>query len=299
MEKKRFGFILNCSGMGDCLYAIPFIKKCFLNYGDTTVYDIFTYHPDLFRACPYVEGVYSRDDVQTLSNYIKSYPSKELFKLENIQHSEIDTIDFISIPAEGIQLSFREKGLEYFPQEADNAQKFDVVLNTSQTWPSRSWVPANWQRLADELLALGKTVAVVGKDVVGDGAYKHSPPLLGSHNLVNILSLDQTYFTISKAGLFVTCQNGLSVLSSATDTEIVVLDMSIEWSKRAMYRHENPFHKVTYIKGQCQIYCSHGNSCPLPANMEIFKCIPDYDAVRDIVLKKLALSLPKNKGATT
>ena len=42
-------------------------------------------------------------------------------------------------------------------------------------------------------------------------------------NLVNRLSLDQTYYTIRKAGLFVTGQNGLSVLAGATDTRIVVL----------------------------------------------------------------------------
>jgi len=51
----------------------------------------------------------------------------------------------------------------------------------------------------------------------------------------------------------VSCQNGLSVLAGATDTEIVVLDMSIEWSKRAVYRNDNPFHKITYVKGNCAI----------------------------------------------
>lgn len=294
-EKKRFGFILNCSGIGDCLYAIPFIKRCFLRYGDTTVYDIFTHHPQLFLACPYLERVYLRTDTQTLEDYANVHRTKELFKFEDIQHSEVDTMDFISLPAEGIQLSFREKTLEYFPQETDTALQFDVVLNTSQTWPSRSWPLENWQRLADELMALGKTVAVVGKDVGADGARKRSPPLSGCHNLVNTLSLDQTYFTIRKAGLFVTCQNGLSVLSGTTETETIVLDMSIEWSKRAIYRHENPFYKVEYVKGQCSIYCCAVNTCPRPENNGVFKCIPDYATVRTAVLKKLTQNLPKKQ----
>jgi len=58
------------------------------------------------------------------------------------------------------------------------------------------------------------------------------PPLQGNvTNLVNALSLDQTYFTLAKAGLFVSGQGGLTVLAGATDVEIVVLGLSIEWSK--------------------------------------------------------------------
>ena len=106
-------------------------------------------------------------------------------------------------------------------------------------------------------------------------------------NLTNALSLDQTYYTLRKAGLFVTCQNGLSVLAGATGTEIVVLDMSIEWSKRAIYRDDSPFHKVTYVKGGCEIYCASGFKCVLPNPAEHFKCVPTYEAVEAAVLAKL------------
>jgi len=82
-----------------------------------------------------------------------------------------------------------------------------------------------------------------------DQMQKHSPVLQRCTNLINQLSLDQTYYTIRKSKMFVSCQNGLSVLSGATDVEVVVLDMSIEWSKRAIYRNENPHYKATYVKG--------------------------------------------------
>ena len=159
--------------------------------------------------------------------------------------------DFISVPLGLGELSFREKQLEYFPVEPDAAERFDVVLNTSMTWRTRSWTMENWQRLADALLARGLTVAVVGKDVTSpaDAIVKRSAPLAGCRNLVDQLTLDQTYFTIRKARLFVSCQNGLSVLAGATDTEIVVLDMSIEWSKRAVYRGENAPHVCKHVRG--------------------------------------------------
>jgi ADP-heptose:LPS heptosyltransferase len=201
----------------------------------------------------------------------------------------MDTFDFISIPLGIGELSFREKQLEYFPVEEDMAESFDVVLNTSITWPSRSWAIENWQRLADALRARNLTVAVVGKDIqsTADKMHKRSPGLSGCRNLANQLSLDQTYFTIRKSRLFVSCQNGLSVLAGATDTEIVVLDMSIEWSKRAIYRSEDPHYKVTYVKGDCQIYCTYADSCPLNESSEDFKCIPGYQKVAAVIFEKL------------
>lgn len=286
---EREGLVLFCAGMGDGLFAIPVLRKLVALHPDKT-FDLITRQPELFRACPYVDKVMDFDD-PAVGDYSVM---RKLFDVEQLRHWEIDTMDFISVPAGLGQLSFREKRLEYFPQEEDRAQAYDVVLNTSVTWPTRTWKLENWQRLANTLTAKGLRVAVVGKDVDSpvDGMHKLSPPLDGCENLVNRLSLDQTYFTIKKAGLFVSCQNGLSVLAGTTDTEIVVLGMSIEWSKRAIYRHDSPFHKITYANGACDLHCaSSQNACPRPdfkfdGN---FKCVPAYDVVEAAVLAKLSL----------
>jgi len=279
---KRVGLKLMCEGIGDCLYAIAVIKKLYLRFRGQICFDVFTYHPALFQRCPYVNEAYLIQDKQErhYDNVLK------LFEFDKLKHYTMDTYDFISIPLGLGGLSFREKQLEYFPVEEDQAESFDVVLNTSNTWPSRSWPVENWQRLADAMTQKGKTVAVVGKDVqsVDDSMLKHSPALQRCTNLVNQLSLDQTYYTIRKSKLFVSCQNGLSVLSGATDTEIVVLDMSIEWSKRAIYRNEDPHYKVTYVKGDCAAYCCESFRCSLPDNQGLFKCIPSYERVEKVVL---------------
>jgi hypothetical protein len=253
-------------------------------------FDLFTHHPGLFKACPYVATVHSIRDEAALKGY--KFKTRSLFEPDKLPHWSMDTFDFVSVPLGLGGLSFREKQLEYFPTEEDAAESFDVVLNTSMTWVSRSWPLENWQRLANALTERGLAVAVVGKDVssTADAMVKRSAPLAGCRNLVNALSLDQTYFTIRKARLFVSCQNGLSVLAGATDTEIVVLDMSIEWSKRAIYRNENPFHKVTYVKGRCGIYCGTDNKCPLPVEEGQFKCVPSYEAVEGAVFSRLGIS---------
>lgn len=287
---ERVGLVLTCEGLGDCLYAMAVIKRLQRQFNNQHCFDLFTHLPDLFRACPYVDKVYSIKDDTQLRNY--AFKISTLFELDKLPHWAMDTFDFISVPLKIGELSFREKQLEYFPVEADSAECFDVVLNTSMTWPSRSWLLENWQQLADVLIKRGLTVAVIGKDVYSDAdkMQKRSQPLQGCRNLVNQLSLDQTFYTIRKCKLFVSCQNGLSVLAGATDTEVIVLDMSIEWSKRAIYRHEDPHYKATYVKGSCDIYCCNSQKCPRPENQGEFKCIPNYQQVLDAVLKKLNLA---------
>ncbi len=286
-QTERVGLVLACEGLGDCLFALAVIRKMKAEARGRYRFDLFTHHPGLFKACPYVEEVYPIGDEAALRGY--PHKTTRLFDLQKLPHWSMDTFDFVSVPVGIGTLSFREKQLEYFPVEEDRAEAFDVVLNTSMTWPSRSWPIGNWQRLGDELARRGFSVAVVGKDVTStaDGMVKRSAALAGARNFVNALSLDQTYFTIRKARLFVSCQNGLSVMAGATDTEIVVLDMSIEWSKRAVYRNDNPFHKITYVKGNCAIYCASGLKCPLPDPAEHFKCVPTYEAVEAAVLAKL------------
>jgi hypothetical protein len=283
---ERLGLILGCRGIGDCLFAMAVIRKMHASVQGRCAFDLFTHQPELFRACPWVATAQLLDDAA-----IRTYPhgKRVLFELDKLPHWAMDTFDFVSVPLGIGTLSYREKQLQYFPVEADAAQSFDVVLNTSMTWVSRTWPLERWQRLANALSARGLSVAVVGKDVVNpsDAMLKRSLPLEGVTNLTNALSLDQTYFTIRKAGLFVTCQNGLSVLAGATDTEVVVLDMSIEWSKRAIYRNDSPLHKATYVKGACTIYCGTANKCPLPDPADHFKCVPTYEAVEAAVMAKL------------
>jgi len=284
---ERIGLVLACQGLGDCLFAQAVIRKLHTMHKAIHKFDLFTHHPDLFRACPYVEEIHLITDKARRDEY--PHKAMLMFEPQKFPHHAMDTFDFISIPLGIGQLSFREKRLEYFPVEEDRAESFDVVLNTSQTWPVRTWPLSNWQRLADALIERGLKVAVVGKDTYSrpDEMAKRSPPLARCRNLTNTLSLDQTFFTIRKTRLFVTCQNGLSVLAGATDTEIAVLDFSIEWSKRAIYRNEDPHYKVTYVRGACDIYCAVADLCPLPERGAEFKCVPTYEKVEAVALAKL------------
>ena len=285
---ERVGIVLECAGMGDCLFAQAVIRV--LKKNSDYTFDLFTRNPGVFKACPYVDRVFPMD-----ATTVKAYPhqKQKMFELDRLPHWNMDTFDFLSVPLGLGGLSFQEKQLEYFPTEPDEAEAFDVILNTSMTWDTRSWSLQNWQRLADELVARGLRVAVVGKDVEApeDRITKRSPELRGVTNLTNRLSLDQTYYTLGKAGLFVTGQNGLSVLAGATDTRIVVLGMSIAWSKRAIYRNEDPHYKVTYVRGKCDLYCGRAGDCQVPEHKGELRCVPTYEPVREAVWSALAAAV--------
>lgn len=287
---KRVGIVLHAEAMGDCLFAIPVIRYLHRQNHEDTVFDLFTHQPELFAHCPYLDKVYSIRDKQTFEVYARFNHVMELFKFFGVKHSQIDTFDLISLPVGNLTLSFREKQLEYFAGEADQAEAFDVVLNTSETWPTRSWPRENWQRLADALLARGYRVAVVGKDVYSDAdkMQKTSPALAGCVNLANRLSLDQTYFTIARARLFVSGQNGLSVLAGATQVQMIVLGMSIDWSKRAIYRNQNPLYRIEYLEGPCELHCCVTSECPRQDFSGRYFCHPDYETVEAAVLRQLA-----------
>lgn len=296
---KKIAVILDCEGLGDCLFAMAVLRKIksmlacgfdftvFTNlpFNSDTSFVVFTHHPCLFAKCPYIERAYSINDAEELDHFEKRIT---LFDTSKLPHHLVDTFDFISIPLGIGELSLGEKQIKYFPVEEDNSAQFDVVINTSLTWPSRSWPINNWQEVADFIVSQGYSVAVVGKDVrsESDNLWKTCEGLKGCADLTNKLSLDQTYYVIKNCGLFLTCQNGLSVLSGATDTEIIVLGMSIEWSKRAIYRNEDPHYKVSYVKGDCDVYCCESFYCQ---RFYEFKCIPTVEQVLCVVRKKLDL----------
>jgi tetratricopeptide (TPR) repeat protein/ADP-heptose:LPS heptosyltransferase len=295
LRPTDIGLVLRCEGLGDCLFAVPVIKKLRSVTDPDQRFVLFTYHKELFAKCPYVYQAYDLTEQGLELVTFRLGKLVTLFDISKLSHWTIDTFDFISIPLGIGQLSFREKQLEYFPVEEDVSQQYDVVLNTSVTWPSRSWPIEQWQALANHIRALGYSVAVVGKDTVSkhDNMVKKSVGLDGCADLTNKLSLDQTFYTIQRASLFVTCQNGLSVLSGATNTEIVVLDMSIEWSKRAIYRREDPHYRCTYVKGACSIYCCESFKC---SRYGEFRCIPSVDQVVSAVEEKLR-RLPRSRSA--
>src|SRR5690242_21326202 len=98
--------VLRCDGIGDCLYAVPILRKLRGSQRDARIV-LFTHHPSLFERCPYVDEVHSiRNDAER-ARYERAVT---LFDPESkLPYHLMDTIDYMSLPVGFGELSFREK----------------------------------------------------------------------------------------------------------------------------------------------------------------------------------------------
>src|SRR5438445_12184649 len=93
---EQVGIILACEGLGDCLYSMAVIRKMKGESRGRYRFDLFTHHPQVFAACPYVEKVYPIGDAAALRGYPN--PTRKLFELDKLPHWLMDTFDFVSVP---------------------------------------------------------------------------------------------------------------------------------------------------------------------------------------------------------
>ncbi len=91
---KDVAIILKCEGMGDCLFAIPVIKKLTWDLEPESKFVVFTHRPNLFLNCPNVGKAYDIRDIEELSKYDNKLT---LFELDKLPHHLMDTFDFISL----------------------------------------------------------------------------------------------------------------------------------------------------------------------------------------------------------
>jgi len=82
-QKEEIAIILQCEGMGDCLFAMAVIKKLYLIPGTNSSIILFTHNPHLFAKCPYVEKVYNIHNMTERAKYKKTGILFDTSKLEH------------------------------------------------------------------------------------------------------------------------------------------------------------------------------------------------------------------------
>ena len=56
---ERTALVLTCEGMGDCLFAQSVIRKMHAKFQGKHSFALYTHHPSIFRACPYVAEIHA------------------------------------------------------------------------------------------------------------------------------------------------------------------------------------------------------------------------------------------------
>jgi len=245
--------LVGSRSIGDTLCAIPTIKHLSKVYGKNI--HVFTYQPELFKNIPYVT-LSDNYDVGVDDLLIES------FRPDKFVHTRTDIRQIHAISS-GFQLLPEEMEIDFYPdpyEPIENLPKNYVVIHPSKSWPSRTWEKERWQEFIDKLNNINIPVVIIGKDSSEFGTYMIEKPVYelkvkNGLNLINKISIHQSWHIINKSSLIVTMDSGILHLAGTTDTQILQLGSSVHPIFRAPYRRGTQSYKYSYILGECCLFC--------------------------------------------
>jgi ADP-heptose:LPS heptosyltransferase len=309
---KKIGIVLTCAGMGDILSSTPIIRYLYKIYNYKI--PVFTYNVELFKNSPYV-NIYEYSEHEKFKN---EYELIYTFQIDKSVHTRINLVQLHS-KSVGVELLPSEMSLDFFPDKDDIIKylpKRYIVIHPTKTWPSRTWPFKNWQKLTNMLNDNNIEVISIGKDSSEIGTYNTQKPVFNIKikkgiNLLNKLTIHQTWHIINNSMMLIAMDSGILHLAGTTDVNIIQLGSSINPFFRTPYRNSSQSYKLTYIKGDCDLFCAsdsfyaikHNNNHrtlpPIPFCLKhpetigdtnnidenIYRCHPSTDKVYKSILK--------------
>jgi len=306
--------LVGSRAIGDTLCAIPTIKHLSKVY-DKNIH-VFTYQPELFKNIPYVT-LSDNYDVEDGDLLIES------FRPDKFVHTRTDIRQIHAISS-GFQLLPEEMEIDFYPdpyEPIENLPENYVVIHPSKSWPSRTWEKERWQELINKLNNINIPVVIIGKDSSEFGTYMIEKPVYklevkNGLNLINKISIHQSWHIINKSALIVTMDSGILHLAGTTDAQILQLGSSVHPGFRAPYRKGVQSYKYSYILGECSLFCSsdmrynirhNGNHNTMPPvafclervesigqdvdpDPNIYKCHPTVNQVYTEIINKYKVS---------
>jgi len=187
----------------------------------------------------------------------------------------------------GFQLLPEEMNIEFYPDKYKPIKLPEnyIVIHPVKTWPSRSWEEHRWQKFINIMNEYNIPVVAVGKESSEPGTFNTQKPtynisIKNGINLMNKISLHQTWHILNKSTIVVTMDSGILHLAGTTDTAIIQLGSSIDYKFRAPYRQNRQDYKFSYVSGNCKLLCAsdmnyymkynnrHNTPAPLPFCLE-------------------------------
>lgn len=258
---KNIAIHLACSGIGDIISSIPTIKYLHNLYKKKIL--VFTHNTDLLKNYHYItEKEIDKDEIKKINND-KNWILLNTFDTSKDLHPRIDIRQFHTNKL-GFQLLPDEMNIKFYPDKYEpikNLPENYVVIHPVKTWPSRTWEQYRWQNLINTLNDYNIPVIAVGKNSSEHGTYNTQKPTFNVDiklglNLLNKISIHQTWHILNKAVVVVTMDSGILHLAGTTDTAIIQLGSSINPKFRAPYRNNRQNYKYSYISGECKLMCA-------------------------------------------
>ena len=221
-----------------------------------------------------------KDDELEQTNKDPNYLVINTFDLAKDIHTRMDIRQFHATKL-GMQLLPEEMNIEFYPDEFKNIflpQNY-VVAHPVKTWPSRTWEEDKWQKFINKMYDNNIPVVAIGKSSSEPGTFNTQKPtfdidIKNGINLLNELSLHQTWHILNKSTVVVTMDSGILHLAGTTDTGIIQLGSSINPKLRAPYRNNSQEYKYKYIDGECKLLCASNPSYFLKYNGIFNKMAP-------------------------
>lgn len=270
---KNVYYAVISSTIGDTICATPTLRKLYQTYQRKI--NLVT-QPDVKSVWinnPYINKLYTFQEFKEEFkggllgiNYHESYVLPGLHNQFGMQR-KFNMVDLRQVHANdiGIQLQPEEMTCEFYANEFSGVCKLPkdyVVIHPSTNWPNRTWPQEKWQKLVDFLSERNIYTVVIGKNMVQIEPYviteKYFKPLdnLYGVDLTNKTDLSDSWHLLNNAKMVITVDTGILHLAGTTDTFIVQLGSAKNPKLVAPYRNGSQNYKYTYVKGNCDLFCT-------------------------------------------
>tara|TARA_B000000565_G_scaffold254394_1_gene232680 strand:+ start:114 stop:992 length:879 start_codon:yes stop_codon:yes gene_type:complete len=263
------------AGIGDMICCTPAIRKLSEMYNQSIT--VYSHKPEIFNNLPYInESILLRksnfnDTVIDLFNYEFRYIPPQGLSFIPLRHNLSDIRQF---PANhlGFYLPPDELTCDYVPEELDNTvtpEEFVVIHAVEGSWSIKNWDKIYWQELCNKIKL---PVYQIGKSQDNQGIVVNCLELENTINLVDKLSLDQTWHLCNKAKYVITTDSGILHLAGTTDSEIIYIAMGRKPLFTTPYRYGSQNYKMTVVSNNCD-WCMSDYGYAISTNEEaIFEC---------------------------
>lgn len=266
---------IGSKGLGDTIAAIPTMRKIVEAHGNLPII-LYSYYPHLFVNHPLIyeakhinnwkaadtvgfgydkskensalEYTYKTfDSIAGRSHYL-SHDQKIEFKYPVIDIRQYHAISL------GFELKTHEMATDLYIEKAKEFDFSDyVIINVSDTWPTRTWKSSNWQQLINNLNANDIPTVVVGQTNNKDSPANQLTVNYGA-NLVNDPTNDIAqlrWMMQYQAKAVVTMDSGILHVAGTTDVPIIQLDSSIDPKLRAPVRYGSQDWNYYLVQNKC------------------------------------------------
>lgn len=233
-------------GLGDVIMALSALSAVHRSAGVPVYLETSADFADLAAACPQVAGVFTEHEAMLA--FFQGSGMKEVRFIDWSPAlygiSRLHQVDAF-LGSLGVTLPDGGKAVEIAAELPPNIARLiddlpkgcrKVVLHPGMTDPNRTWPRSMWQALADDLVAAGDAVVVVGRRGGADGrgvaAIDH-PTVL---DLTDLLSPRETIALLRRCDALVSGDAGPIQLAGASDIAIVGLYSVVAGRNRMPFR---------------------------------------------------------------